>query len=382
MAGDELTLSPSQVAGISAYSQPFAPWHDRYQEYYRRGLQLAGVELGARFELETGSRFPGALGRLRRFQDSGYLLKLPQGQRAAAAVEWAGRRLEGGSHVPGPVFDPGTGQYLVELQDGRVVKVCIDSMDFPELSSPELAQWSDVYFKTNWWPAVSYPANVEPLVNCDPTVLDRIAELRRARSTPKQYDLCCVVRVWGGRTGMEGIEHNIRLLEAVSSVRGNTFVLAVLIMGDRDAYAERLAAAGIRWTTKAFGADDLWRVTAASRLNVLRLGVHDCIPWRMTGSLAVGSTVALDQSPRSRWPTPLQAGEHFLDLGLETGEDALADAAAYEAVPGRIEAWLADAPLLESIAAANGDYFDEHLAPERVGRHVLARAVSATDAAS
>jgi hypothetical protein len=257
------------------------------------------------------------------------------------------------------------------LHDGRSLKVCIDSMDFPELSSPELAEWSDVYFKTNWWPTTAYPANVRPLVNCDPTVLGQIDELRGARDTRKEYDLCCVVRVWGGRTGLEGIEHNIRLLEAVSKVRAEKFVLAILIMGDRDAYAKRLSDAGIPWTTKAFPAADLWRVTAASRLNVLRLGVHDCIPWRMTGSLAVGSTVALDQAPRSRWPTPLEPGVNYLDLGLETGDTALAEASAYDDVPAQIEAWLSDATTLRAIATANGEYFDRHLEPERVGDHVL-----------
>ena len=92
-------------------------------------------------------------------------------------------------------------------------------MDLPELSNLELAAWSDVTFKTNFWPTVEYPANVRPLVNGDPSVLDRIPALRAARSTPKQYDLCCIMRVWGGREGLEGIEHNIRLLEAVKRAR-------------------------------------------------------------------------------------------------------------------------------------------------------------------
>ncbi len=319
------------------------------------------------------SRLPRPLTLLRRFLDKGYLRKLPRGGWVVErGIEAAGEALEGDVRLPSPFFDPGTGQYLVTGRDGATRRVCIDSMDFPELSSPELAGWSDLYFKTNWWPAADYPPNVRPLVNGDPTVLDRIPALRRARSMPKEHDLFCLVRVWGGRDGLEGIEHNIRLLEAVKRARCSKAMLAVLIVGERGEYAKRLERAGIPSTTRSVPAAEIWRLTAASRLNVVRLGIHDCIPWRMTGSLALGSCVVLDQSPRSRWPSPLLPGTNYLDLGLDTAREGnVATPAAYDAVPELLESWLATPDLVENIAATNSTYFDDHLAPARVGAHIL-----------
>ena len=53
-----------------------------------------------------------------------------------------------------------------------------------------------------------------------------------------------------------------------------------------------------------FGVTDIkqapWYVVNAedkktARLNVIRLGMHYCIPWRVTGALAIGSCIVLDR---------------------------------------------------------------------------------------
>ncbi len=363
----------NHIENVRAFIRPHSRWHDTYQEYYHEGLRAASQRLDTTFQITSMSRLPRILGLMRHVQDEGYLLKLQTiGRFLERGLDGLGDMLEGQVHLPSPYFDSGTGQYLVRLGDGTTRKVCIDAVDYPELSSPELVGWSDLYFKTNWWPSVDYPQNVRPLVNGDPMVLDRIAALRTARRTPKEYDLCCIVRVWGGRDTIEGIEHNLRLLEAVKRARGINVMLAVLVVGDRDEHARRLERAGVPSTTRSVPATEIWRLTAASRLNIIRLGVHDCVPWRMTGSLALGSCVVLDQSPRSRWPEPLLPGRNYLSLGLDTGgERSVAAAGAYDAVPDLLESWLATPGLVEEIAHVNAGYFDEHVAPERVGAHIL-----------
>ncbi len=374
MAPAQRTPGPgAELAGVRAFSRPFSPWHDRYQAYYREGLRARSAELGAEFDVTSMSRLPRPLGLLRRFQDRGYPLKLPRGGPAVErGIERLGAALEGPVRLPSPFFDPGTGQYLLTDRAAVERKVCIDSMDFPELSSPELVEWSDLTFKTNWWPTVDYPPNVRPLVNGDPSVLGRIPELRAARSTLKEYDLCCLVRVWGGREGLEGIEHNLRLLEAVKRTRGTKVMLAVLILGDRGEIARRLERSGIPSTTRSVPPDELWRLTASSRLNILRLGVHDCIPWRVTGSLALGSCLVLDQPPRTQWPEPLLPGVNYLSLELDTtAEGGVAPADAYAAVPDLLEAWLATPELAETVARTNAAYFEDHVAPARVGAHIV-----------
>jgi hypothetical protein len=113
-------------------------------------------------------------------------------------------------------------------------------------------------------------------------------------------------------------------------------------------------------------------VTARSRLNILRLGVHDCIPWRMAGSLAVGSCVVLDQPLRAQWHEPLRAGVNFFDLGVVPGHDGVAPDDAYAAVPEKLESWLADADAIDAVARRDAAYFDRYVEPERVGEHILA----------
>src|SRR5262249_58773833 len=117
------------------------------------------------------------------------------------------------------------------------------------------------------------PPAVRPLVNGDPLVIRQLATLRSQRETPKRYDVCMVVRVWGGKDEVEGVEHNLRLLEAVARARGSKLLYAYLVAGDIAAYGRRLERQGIPWGTDPLPARKLWRVTAASRLNVIRLGM-------------------------------------------------------------------------------------------------------------
>jgi hypothetical protein len=363
---------PGAVSAVKCFVRPFANWHDRYQAYYREGLRRACARAEIPFEVESVSRLPRPLGALRRFQDAGYLLKVPAaGQRLEQAVEAVGRALEGSVQLPSPIFDPGTGQYLVSAGREDPWRVCIDAMDSGELNSPELAALSDIHYKTNWWPSLTYPPNVRPLVNGDPTILGSIPALRAMRPAPKEYDLCFAVRVWGGRDAVAGIEHNLRLLEAVKRAGCRAFLLAVLVVGDVSAYERRLRKAGIATTVKSIKAADLWQVTAASRLNLLRLGVHDCIPWRVAGSLAVGSCVVLDQQPRAQWHEPLRSGVNFFDLGLVPGEDGVAPDEAYAAVPEKLEDWLREPDAISFVSRSNAGYFDRYVEPERVGEQIL-----------
>jgi hypothetical protein len=247
--------------------------------------------------------------------------------------------------------------------------VCIDTADSREIQSPQLCEWSDVYFKTNFWPSAAYPMNVLPLVNADPLVLGNLEQFRSRRSTPKEFDVCAVIRIWEG----EGVEHNLRLLKAIANAKCNKFVLAVLFPGeDNDHILRCLRQAHVPTVTRGLKPPVLWRKTVRSTLNVVRLGVHYCVPWRMTGSLATGSCVVLDRSPLSAWPQPLLEGVNYLSLGLNVAPGIpVALQQQYDDVPRLIEDWLTQRELIEGIARSNGEYFDRFLEPQRVGEHIV-----------
>jgi hypothetical protein len=299
-----------------------------------------------------------------------YLYHLP-GKQATAYLDRFAHAAEGPVRAPSFLYHNSVGQYLVDMTDGTQRRICIDAADYPTLRSQDLVSWADLYFKANYWPSETYPANVRRIINGDPLILRRIPSLRTYRAAKKRFDIGFVVRVRGGTNDDEGIEHNLRLLEAVNRVQCSKFIFAYLVAGNVEADARRLRAHGISSSTRSIRSGKLWRAMGESSLNIIRLGMHYCLPWRMAGALAMGASVALDQPPRASWPTPLKEAVNFLSLGAETIDSPVAKPEAYEAIPELIETWLSDRVKLKGMMAANARYFDEHVDPECVGDYIV-----------
>jgi hypothetical protein len=359
---------------IRTFSRPYAPFHDVYQRYYQEGLRAYARTNGTSFELTQLSPLPTLLRRLRLVRDRNYAARLHMPQ-ANMLLDAVGRRLEGPLCTPSGLFEPTVGQYLLSRADGSEQRLCIDASDPPGIANEELRAWSDIYLKTNFWSERSYPGNVRPMVNGDPLMLGRLDELKRRRSAPKTVDLSFVVRIWGGGDGVEGIEHNLRLLEAIKRARCDKRLLAIVLAGDVEQTLRHLRRLGVPASTRGISPRELWELTAESRLNVFRLGLHYCVPWRMTGSLAVGSCIVLDRPPLSRWPEPLREQVNFLSLGALVAPGApVATTAQYDEIPDRVEEWLTRPAALDDIGAANASYFDAYVEPEQVGRQIVAAA--------
>ena len=362
---------------VTAYARPYASTYELYQTYYREGIRRYCAAGQAVFRTRSMTQHTPLLRQLRHVRD-----RLPRGRPGVEAIvstlDRTARPLEGSLMAPSSAFHSLVGQYLFESEDG-LRRVCIDSADYPAFPSRELVDWSDVYFKTNYWPARQNPPHARPLVNGDPSVLPELAQLRAYRRRRKDIDVCFVTRVWGGQDEVEGIEHCLRLLEAVSKANCSKEIVAVLLAGDTDAQRRRLSRFGITCTTNLVPRKRLWELSARARLNVIRLGMHACIPWRVTGAQAIGSCVVLDQSPPSQWPQPLLENRHFLNLAVDTvaAGSPVASQADYDEVPGRIEAWLTEPERLEAIGGATAAYFDECVEPGAVGAHIF-REVAAT----
>lgn len=358
------------ICRVTAFTRAYDARYERYQAYYRHGLREWCDARGVEFRTVSMARMDSLLGAARHIRDQ-YLARGPA-VGVLEAVDRAARLAEGPLRTPSSAFHHLVGQYLFESQNGEVYRVCIDAADYPVPPMDELVAWSDIYFKTNHWPSVAYPKHVRPLINGDPLILGRIGGLRALRNHSKDVDLCFVARVWGGRKPVEGVEHNLRLFEALSRTRCSKTLVAVLMEGDLDAQTKRLARSGVICRRKMINPQQLWDTMARSRLNVVRLGMHSCIPWRMTGALAIGACVVLDQDPPSRWPEPLRKQVNFLELGVPTGEDAVAPDPCYEEIPERLEFWLSESNTVARIARANASYFDDHVCPEKVGASILA----------
>jgi hypothetical protein len=369
--GESKTESEERKLKVQAFARPFNFWYDFYQAYYRESLRLHMEAIEGEFEVVPMSRFHRTLRVMRRVRDAYRLRPLfDQAKLLATAVDALGHKLEGRLRTPSDTFHDGTGQYLMTNASGEQFKVCIDASDYGELRNQDLVAWSDLYFKTNFWPTLPYPTNVFPMVNGDPMILPNLPQFRTYRKAQKKYDLCFIVRIWGDE--VESNEHNLRLLEAVALADCKMFLLAYLAGGNVKEYARRLEAQNIPWTTTPMPPQELWSITSESRLNVIRLGVHYCIPWRMTGALAAGTCVVLDRSPLTLWPQPLLNDVHYLDLGVENAPDhSVAEESEYRAIPEKIRGWLSKPEKIEQVALNSADYFDRFLTPERVGAQII-----------
>jgi hypothetical protein len=291
---------------------------------------------------------------------------LPSIDRLAAA-------LEADVLPPARVFVPTASHFVVVTSGGLEVRLCVDSDDEGDRIDEAMLAWSDVYLKTNYWPTLRYPPKVKPFVNADPLVIRQLRTLRSHRDAAKELDVCMVVRVWGGKDEEEGVEHNLRLIEAVARARGSKFLYAYLVTGDIAACARRLQRQGIPHGTDPVPGARLWQAMAASRLNVIRLGMHYCVPWRITGALAIGAGIVLDRAPLTRWPEPLTEGVNYVALGTETDRHRpLGTDAQYAAIPDQIDAWLAERELALRLGRANARYFDRFVDPEALGEQMLA----------
>ena len=268
------------------------------------------------------------------------------------------------------------GQYLFRFQCGRVLKVAIDTHDHREVRSREIHNWSDIYFKSNRWPDFGYSPKVRPIpIGNSGITLENCRSLRSLRPQPKIFDFIFVGRIWSG--GDANVEHNLQLFENLANLGRNSKLLAVVFGFDQKSQefmhiVARLKAAGVEWSDRQIGYQELMEWSAESRLVVLRVGVSGCIAWRMVDMLAIGACIVMDQAPFPHWPVPLQEGQNFLSLGLRISSDCgPAPVEDYEKIIGKMEEFLIDNSNLEKIANNNAMYFDIHAHPIKVADYVL-----------
>jgi hypothetical protein len=265
--------------------------------------------------------------------------------------------------VKGPV--PSVGVYRLTTDRHEELRVCIDANDSRTISDDAAAS-CDIYFKSNYWPSCHYPSHVLPLPNMNPLVGRNLAFFRSLREARKERDLFAFFRVWGGSNDTDAVEHNMALLEALSKVKCNSYILAYLVAGNIPSLGKRLDGLGIPWTTKPMSTRELWKRAAGSRLNIVRMGMHQCSPWRMIDILALGGVPVVDYTPTTAWPEPLVEGKHYLNLNFLPGQEKRTSGVA-----GAIEFWLQDNSLLLSVSRDTANYFDHYLEPEMLGNSIL-----------
>lgn len=351
------------LASVAAFVQPYNRYPDLYQSYYQQSIAAYCSREGIAFH-EEGSRFPGQLRFLRRVRESARFQRIIPNPRGSQLIDWAARQL-GAKKEP----EQKVGVYVLCGSNYRI-RVCVDASDSGAIDDTNELEQCDIYFKTNFWPKRSYPPKVLPLANLNPIVMTRRAQLDKLRNAEKEWDLFAFFRVWGGSDEVEGIEHNLTVFETLARVNCKKKLLAYLISGDIRGAAARLDKAGVPWTTKWMPLAEVWSLASRSKLNIVRHGMHQCIPWRMTEMLAMGSCPVLDYPATTRWHVPIEENVHYLNLGIPYRPSGAADFDPREVID-RVESWLSSQHLIRTINENTARYFDEHLTPERLGRYIL-----------
>src|SRR5437764_9187173 len=88
---------------VQTFSRPYAPFHDRYQEYYREGLRRYCRAVGGEFELLHMARFPRLLAALRTARDRDYYGRLGI-SGVASVVDSLALRLDRPITTPSGIF--------------------------------------------------------------------------------------------------------------------------------------------------------------------------------------------------------------------------------------------------------------------------------------
>lgn len=364
--------SIESVSKASLLTYPYDYMHDLYQEAFGAALDAALRAANGRLELRPSGP-EAALRLLRRLR---YSTKLQRMQRVHDFI--SSRVLDVLARGLGGELDPSEaslGRYQLQLNDGQKTKFAIDSADFGDPVVPP-DSIDGTYFKTNYWAGKDYPANVAPLFNANPQTYRNLAYLRSLRNTSHEFDFSFIVRVWGGADEVEGVEHCVRLLEAASRSPRKKYLLAYVVAGDIPATIRRLEKAGVRCVTQMIPSRELWSVTAASRVSIIRLGMHYCIPWRFFDLLAMGAMPLLDQRPMTVWPQPLEMDTHYGAAAIATGHDRhVATLAEYQRLNDALERYLSDDSLIQFIRKSTASYFDTFLAPIPAGLHILSAAL-------
>jgi glycosyltransferase involved in cell wall biosynthesis len=308
-----------------------------------------------------------------RWSGAPVLARLAPGADAKVRVAYNLNRLPGRRRVEGHV-----GRYVAELDD-RVVRFAIDAHDARDVRDEEALAWSDLYFKANRWPDDARSPKVAPVVNGN-GLLDRrrIELLRTLRGEPRDVDVAFITYFRPAQ------EHLTRIFETMSGLQLRADLVAVFAGTDAPAaerYAERLGRAGVTVTTHPLTPEELWARLARAKVVLLRPGRHGCLPWRTLDLLALGSCIALVSPPGPAWPVPLRDGVEYAGCGLAPPADgAVASPAGYDQLAETVRRLVEGADEAASLRTAAASYFDEHAAPERVGRYLIERLGAGTGA--
>jgi hypothetical protein len=270
-------------------------------------------------------------------------------------------------------------QYILMPQNGKETKFAIDSHDSPKISSLDILDWSDYYFKSNMWHNIEYPSKVLPCVNGNGFISkDDIAYLSTKRNSGKECDIAFISRIWGGR------EHNIRLFEQISRIDCKKTLLAIFtkvhdkkLSDETVSFKKRLDKCKVEWKEtrgieNVYKKKELWDILSQSRLVIVRAGKHLCIPWRMIDLLCLGSCIVYDTEPFPNWPVSIKQNDNFISLNLRrpiNGDPAPNE--DYEKIPELIENALGNQHLQNSIRKNNEMYFVNHASPHRVAMYVI-----------
>ncbi|MBI4022148.1 MAG: hypothetical protein HY372_02230 [Candidatus Andersenbacteria bacterium] len=248
----------------------------------------------------------------------------------------------------------------------------IDVYDRKETQHNPADYW--LYFKANFSPAAHYLDNVRPCFSG--TTLKRANKPVLAQAKP--YDIVFMSSISGGR------HHKVALFEALASLPlRSRLVVKMVTPHDTAQWGTYLRSLGVEVITETWPYRVWLDWQKKGRWCVLTRGKHDCLSFKMMDYCSLGAAVLADYAPTTRWAVPVEAGVHFISLGIAPfAEDEMAEPdfkqlradyrrRAHEALPV-----LQDESLRARIAANNLAYFRTYIADGRAARYVIAQALA------
>jgi hypothetical protein len=279
------------------------------------------------------------------------------------------------------------GRYAItDKLTGIKRRVAVDAADGWMVMDEEAYDWSDLYFKNNYWPSMEYPRKVRPFVNGDGWLSPKLhGYLKSLRTLPKTTDLYYWTRIW--EPGVNAyfteercrnvVEYQVRLYETLSKLKCNKSFGVVLPPDGLKSFAtgevmKRLLGVGVRCGTRRMSYKEFWTNQSSSRIVFARPGDHLCVSFRICGFLMTGSCIVYDGEPFVQWYERLVPGLHYVHGGCRMGRDySLPTESMYDGIVDAIETLLSNTEQMDVLRQNAAQYFDEFVSPEGIARHIL-----------
>jgi hypothetical protein len=286
-------------------------------------------------------------------------------------------------------FSSYVGRYvIIDKETKNSYHISVDGSDGRTVGDFDALKWSDIYFKHNYWPSMSYPEQhkLRPLINGDGCLSPKFYKvLIQLRKSEKFLDFIYLTKIWKPDSNSHFtleqcdniVEHQVRLYETLSQLQCNKHLGVELTHGffkgaETEKVIKRLSSVGVLCRPHRLNQREFWNLHCASKIVFARPGDHLCTSFRISTFLMIGACIAYDAEPFVHWYEPLVPGFHYVqgNCGLDKNY-GLPDMSSYKGIINMVETLLNNPEKRDRLSRNAAKYYDTYSNPLNLAHYVI-----------